>query len=766
MNAPTIEQQSVIDSTAEKLVVVAAAGAGKTFTLVSRYLRHVVEDGLAPSEILTITFTRKAAAEMKERIVGVLREKGLLDEAQQAETGPVSTIHSFCDRILRENALAAGLDPQFKTVEGGEFNAIVDECLRSVIADAWDLEENVRSVIERLAGESEWGSQTYSGKLTTRIKVLLEAFRSSVDLNDLAARYASAETTLREWNRVFLGRDEVPDFDSQDFRETMKAALKAYKAESGKREAESDIEEAELTSGLVILTCHVWRALEHRMQLLQRFDHDAQERMAVELVERNPQVRERLQQKFKALLVDETQDVNPWQYRLIDALGVERHLTVGDPQQSMYRFRNAVPQLFIDRMEHATTMRLTKNFRSEATILAYIDRFFGQQWGEAYRPLLQPSQGADLFTSDPDSYEGVEYWQTNSPVVDVPTATATFVKQLLGEGYKLGDIAILCTRNAQASSVSRTLATAGLRSRILGGSQDFYTRMEIRDMANMVHVLTGSTEILRLLAALHSPIIGLSLDACVRLAAQDDPFAALALLEPVAEGDADAIRLIKEWMLPLREYGDRMTAWELVAEILYATPYLASIARRPDKDQRLANVRKLQSIAASDMNVTGRQFAEALRDVHRLQHKENDAIAYDREDDAAIISTIHKAKGLEFPVVVLPYLGEWKPQVTFGRKTEVQPATGLVVLSERDIMQCGRFRLLRHCQEGQEAEREQHRNLYVAMTRAKERLCLGVLGNPQTKSLAITLISALGDKPRGVRHRMLAEGVSDPEDWE
>lgn len=766
MIGPTLEQQGVIDSSANKLVVVAAAGAGKTFTLVSRYLRHVTEDGLSPSEILTITFTRKAAAEMKERIVAALRAKGLLDAAQQAETGPVSTIHSFCDRILRENALAAGLDPQFKTVEGGEFNAIVDECVRGVLADAWDLEPTVCSVIERLAGESEWGTHSYSGKLTGRVKELLNAFRSSVDVADLAARYATPEATLKEWNRAFLGADEEPDLDSPAFRDAVTKALKAMKAEPGKRDAANEREDATLTSGLVVLTCHVWRALEHRMDLLQQFDHAAQERMAVQLVERNSQVRDRLQRKFKALLVDETQDVNPWQYRLIDALGVERHLTVGDPQQSMYRFRNAVPQLFIDRMEQATTMRLTKNFRSEASVLAYIDRIFGQQWGDSYRPLLQPTQGEDLFSTDPDSYEGVEYWQTCSTGVDPAKAAATLVRELLAEGYKLGDIAILCNRNAQASDVSRAMTAAGLRSRILGGSQDFYTRMEIRDMANMVHVLTGSNEIVHLIAALHSPIIGLSLDACVRLAAEDDAFAALSKLDPSDERDGEAVRLIREWMLPLREYGDRMTAWELVAEILFATPYLTALALRPDKDQRLANVRKLQSIAASDLNVTGRQFADALRDVHRLQHKENDAIAYDRDDDAAIVSTIHKAKGLEFPVVVLPYLGDWKTNVQFGRKTEVQPASGLVVLSEREITQCGRFRLLRHCQEIQEAEREQLRNLYVAMTRAKERLCLGVLGTPRSRSMALTILSALGEKPRGVRHRVLQEAPIDPADWE
>lgn len=111
---PTKEQQAVIDAPESAFTVIAAAGAGKTFVLVERYLRHVEDEGLGADQILTITFTKKAAAEMKSRIVGRLRTKGLFDQAQVAETGPIQTIHSFCERLLRENALEAGLDPQFE----------------------------------------------------------------------------------------------------------------------------------------------------------------------------------------------------------------------------------------------------------------------------------------------------------------------------------------------------------------------------------------------------------------------------------------------------------------------------------------------------------------------------------------------------------------------------------------------------------------------------------------------------------------------------
>ena len=112
VRTPTEEQRLVIESPAKQFMVTASAGAGKTFVLVERYLWMIEQLGFEPHEILTITFTRKAAAEMKERIVGRLRSMGQFDRAQIAETGPIQTIHSFCERLLRENSLAAGIDPK------------------------------------------------------------------------------------------------------------------------------------------------------------------------------------------------------------------------------------------------------------------------------------------------------------------------------------------------------------------------------------------------------------------------------------------------------------------------------------------------------------------------------------------------------------------------------------------------------------------------------------------------------------------------------
>lgn len=757
MTRPTPEQLSVIESAASQLVVVASAGAGKTFTLVSRYLKLVQDQGLAPTEILTITFTRKAAAEMKERIVRSLRQAGLTEAAQLAETGPVSTIHSFCDRVLRENAIAAGLDPQFEAIEGDGYRSLLDQCLKQVLNDWSHLEPTVKTVIHRLAGVTEFRTPEWSGRLISRISDILDDFRSSVDRQEMMAAYGNADSTLAYWHRQILGESGKPELEQPEFLQRANAELRKLGASSKRSSPDRDLEEAELTSGLVLLACHVWHELDRRMDEEQRFDHAALERMAVQLVETNEEVRSRLQKRYRCVLVDETQDVNPWQYRLIDAMGIDHQLVVGDPQQSIYRFRSADPTLFTERARSTPTMNLSQNFRSTQPILAFIDRCFGTFWGDTYRPLLAPeTDAADPFATMPESFHGVEFWETSHPNLGkvTPLATAALVRELLDEGVKLADIAILCHQNSLASQVHRALNREGMRSRILGGSQGYYSRMEVRDLANMIEVLTGSFDVIKLLAALHSPIIGLSLDACVRLANEADPFVALAELQPGPDGrDAEAIGLIQEWMMPMRAYGDRMTAWELVAEILRSTPFLARIARRPDREQQIANVRKLQAIAASNANATGRKFAESLRDIVRLRHRENDAISYDRGDDAAIISTIHKSKGLEFKVVVLPFLNQWKENDKAFDRTERKPATGLIVASEGGKSFHGVFRSLRHHAEQREENQEILRQLYVAMTRARERLCLGVLGEPVPNSIASRILSTVGDNPPGIKVR-------------
>ena len=142
-------QKEVVEAREPHLVVIAGAGAGKTSVLVQRYLRFVRE-GIPPSNILSITFTRKAAAEMKKRIVDTLREEGLFEAAREAETGPIQTVHSFCERLLRENAIAAGLDPEFEILAEAAKAEAREEAIQGAMGDPPD-ESSVRNLLHELA---------------------------------------------------------------------------------------------------------------------------------------------------------------------------------------------------------------------------------------------------------------------------------------------------------------------------------------------------------------------------------------------------------------------------------------------------------------------------------------------------------------------------------------------------------------------------------------------------------------------------------------
>src|SRR5688572_15492877 len=129
------------------IAIHAGAGAGKTGVLSERYLHAVRDLGESPAELLTITFTRKAAAEMKKRIVDKLRAEGLLEAARQAQVGPISTIHGYCERLLREYPFDAGLDPSFEILSPNAAREIMDRCSAEVIGDSQSMDEAEREFI-------------------------------------------------------------------------------------------------------------------------------------------------------------------------------------------------------------------------------------------------------------------------------------------------------------------------------------------------------------------------------------------------------------------------------------------------------------------------------------------------------------------------------------------------------------------------------------------------------------------------------------------
>lgn len=758
------EQRAVIDSAEPSIVVVASAGAGKTSTLVRRYLKHVIVDGFRPDEILTITFTRKAAAEMKRRIVSALRDRNLLAEAQIAETGPIQTIHGFCERMLRENSLEAGLDPQFEILAEGQARRLLDDAIRKSLAGGIDQDPYVASLLHDVAGRF---SNSPNGEIGEAVKKALESARpSGAPRGRVAQIYADPKSTLthlhRELASAYFTPPQVDLISASLGTDEFSAILRDLAKSKGSKKAFLNSASdwlfewrlAEQTTGLMRLVSRAWELYESKLQEIQSLDFVALEARAVELLRASEATRLRLRRQYKVAMVDEAQDMNAMQHILVDSLGIAREMLVGDPQQSIYGFREADVRLFEVRAASASQLRLSKNYRSTPGILSFVDRVFGAVWADRYTPMSPPPVAIDLDADVVDTDNpSVEIWHQSK---DDYSATAMFLRELISEGEAPRDIALLTRNNKTAETLATLLEDAGIASRIVGGATRFYTRLHVRDLANCLKAIVDPYDDFALLAVLRSPLGGLSLDSIAVLAKSRPVFESLKDFDPPIEADRERIQRFLAWFSPLSDHADRLAAWEALSEVFAQSNYLPALARRRDADQQLANVRKLLGQAIASPELGPSDFAEHIREIQRLRHPAGEAPAIDEATDAVTIMTIHKAKGLEFPVVVIP---ETHIPVRAQDRGPFADPRRLAVVTKFDVHKSRFSEWLKDEQLTRDTD-EQERLLYVAMTRAARRLCLCVDVRAPERSMAGILVKTLDMKradPAGVRVRRKSE---------
>lgn len=753
MSQVSPEQRTVVESAEDRIAVRAAAGSGKTRVLVDRYVRHVVDLGQSPEEVAALTFTKKAAAEMKGRIVSRLRDAGLSEAAQAAETGPVQTVHSFCERLLRESAIEARVSPTFEVLEDSAGDIVFEEAVRWAVAGALDGDGPASRLLRALAGKLSWDD---TPALHSRIRKMVLGCAEKVRASGLGRefwldRYATPESTLSYWKSqaaaAFPGSD-LPEgwADADDWGRLLGEALKS----SGQRvpgwlksqDPVSDKLAAWSTCGLVQLVCAAWSWLDEEMDSLQRFDFIALESKTIQLVESDPVVAARLRSQFKAVLVDEAQDLSPLQYRLIDRLGASSELMVGDPQQSIYGFRFAERRLFVERCEDLGSYPLSKNYRSETGILSFVDQVFDGLWGAAYSPMATRSDvDDDPFASGCAPCDGVEVWPLAS--IDF-RSVARLVGQLVEEGGKLSDIAVLVQRNETVQTVAEFLTSNGIANRMVGASRTFYTRLEVRDIANALEACGDPYNEFAFLGLLRSPFVGLSMDALVWAAAH--PPAVESLRDaPLSDEDRVALERFWRWFDRCTSTVPRLPAWEAMSRLMSESPYLSERAKLPGELQALANVRKLQTLAAREPDMDGRAFSRRLREIQFLRHREGEAPILDDNADAVTVMTVHRSKGLEFDTVVL---AETHRSLTRRKRDfETDAPSGLVAAAPEK--RCCMINWL-HERAAQSELEESLRVLYVGMTRAKRRLCLVTSESGSHTSLAGILA-----KHSGLPHQVL-----------
>ena len=453
----TDEQARAIARRDGGLLVAAGAGSGKTSVLVERFVQAVIEDGVAVDAILAITFTEKAAAELKARVRDRFAAAGLHAEARAAEGAFISTIHGFCSTILRAHALSAGLDPEYRVLDALEADRLgveaFDAALAAFLHDDAD-PERLRLVAaytpDRLAAMTRTAyahlrSQGHEQPELPEIEPRqpageLERLQSAagVALNELqdandGIRVAEARHRLENcldlvarWTvddraegdhspgavpkRTGDGRPRpttAPDLDAL-------ATLKVGRAAAALKTDAFDEYRAALES-LTDLATHLQELRVHPLlrELLHAYgtryarlkrdrsalDFDDLELLANRLLRDDPVVRERWSTRFTHAMVDEFQDTNPLQNELLERIAGDRMFRVGDEFQSIYRFRHADVSVFRDQAERARAdgqfEALTANFRSRPEVLDAIDLLFGSVWGERFPCLTAGAIGGE-----------------------------------------------------------------------------------------------------------------------------------------------------------------------------------------------------------------------------------------------------------------------------------------------------------------------------------------------------------------------------------
>src|SRR5580693_3363401 len=670
----TDEQERAVARRRGSLLLAAGAGSGKTSVLVERFVRAVREDGVAPGRVLAITFTERAAGELRARVRARLLELDERDAAREAEAANVSTFHGFCARLLRAHPLQAEVEPGFEI-----------------------LEEGFAGRLRELA---------FGDALTG----LLE--RDRAEAVDLVAAYGA--DPLRS---MLLGT--FAQLRSQGQREPRLPQPRLAAVDPGELGAAQEDTEAIGGEAAVRACALIGELLERfdaayaqRKRERGALDFDDLELDARRLLVEHPAIRASWAERFELLMVDEFQDTNPRQLALLQALERDNLFTVGDHLQSIYGFRHADVGLFRERQallaERDASLALTRNFRSHPQILMAVERVFTERMGARFTPL---TAGAEMDEEVSPLDERAHASASREPLVELlltdkrgwdreadeqdptgglpPTTRwrqaearllARRIAELVArEQARAGEIVVLLRSLGDVPVYEAALRAHGLGT--VAGVGGFWSHQQIGDLLAWLSALANPLDELALYSVLASPLVGVSSDglALIAMAEREQRCGAwqtieracgrdferersggagrVELGEALAASDAERLRRFHELFASERAGVALHPLPTLLRRVIAATGYEAHVRSLRWGQRRLANIHKLVRLARSFEAREGRDLRGLLEHVaHVGLAREADA-PVTGELEAVRLMSIHAAKGLEFPVVCVADLG-------------------------------------------------------------------------------------------------------------
>jgi len=783
------DQQAAVSTGPGDVFIAAGAGSGKTRVLTARFVSAILGEAPYPAcdprEILAVTFTEKAAGELAERIRRALVAAG--DDAAARALGEawISTIHGMCARILRQHAFAAGIDPYFRVLDQVEASALeaqaLEDAIEGVLAsdeatvtllDAHGFDPIAGAVLRVSASVRALGMEA-GGIRTIEAGEAAAQMRASADELEAIAgemgRLRQSKTVdgdiaaVRAAARLIREAVATDGPDPQLLESLGSPGLRRLASAEGLNElvdaAAESIDRARRAAAQLLVASHeqaflaLIAAFERCYSRMKRargaLDFTDLEIETLRLLEAHPGIAAQYRERFAMLMLDEFQDTNVLQAQIISLISSGNLCTVGDENQSIYRFRHADVGVFRERARVVDDRRrLDINYRTSPALLASVNRLFTHRalLGAAYAPLRAPSmQVADagfagharlrarfIDWSDP---RGADAQEVEATVV------ADSVCEYIEAGVEPGAIAVLmrALSGGRGQKVERALAARGVPVYLASGGA-FFECPEIIEARALLRVIDNVLDDAAMVIVLAGRLTGLSADSLVGIREHADALAATrgisrsdvhlwdALTSPdlgLSGADAHAVARLVAAIGDARDRRGMRPLGETVTQPLLALDAdLVFFSSGAGGTRAWSNVLKLARIAAEYESVYGGDLGGLLaylqlRETHATGEQE---ATLDGEYDAVRIMSIHAAKGLEFPVVIVAGLsGEAGVPAIAVERIEGRPLLGMALPAAGETLHTiGSERVRSGVCEAAAAEAV--RLLYVACTRAEEAL--------------------------------------------
>jgi len=610
LNGMNPQQAEAVKTTEGPLLIMAGAGSGKTRVLTHRIAYLVVEKEVYPSKILAITFTNKAAREMRDRIDGLLG-------AGISESMWVSTFHSMCVRILRRNIDRIGISKNFSILDSADQLSVVKNVLKQLNIDSKRFEP----------------------------RAILNAISSAKNECITADQYKANSNPNNPYEKVIA---------------------------------------------------QVYEGYEKRLLKNQSLDFDDLIMTTIRLFERVPDVLEFYQNKFQYIHVDEYQDTNHSQYKLVQMLAqkFKNICVVGDSDQSIYRWRGAdIGNIlsFEKDYPNAKVILLEQNYRSTKRILQAANQVIENNTSRYPKKLRTDNMEGEKIT----------FFKAGNEQQEAQYVVKTIKDLIEKENRTLDDFAILYRTNAQSRVMEEVLVKSNITYQIVGGTK-FYDRKEIKDLLAYLRLIANNDDDLSLARIINEPkrnIGATSFERMATYAIEQDRSIFDAMnevvfmgLTPKAMNAVEKFRDLIEGFTKMQEY---LSVTELVEQVIDKTGYREMLQNEKsiEAESRLENIEEFLSVTkAFEERSEDKSLIAFLTDLALVA----DIDALDKEDTSKgsiILMTMHSAKGLEFPVVFI-----------IGMEENIFPHSRS--LDDADEME------------------EERRLAYVGITRAEERLYL------------------------------------------